>query len=107
MAVKMHITQAKDDQTSERRADRSSRQSRAPHSKLRRSSAELLLLLRFLLLCFLGHIGAPVLKFENAAETDSHKNIPCAYCKVLPAAAAFTGDLAQVFWRQARKPPPA
>jgi len=46
--------------------------------KARHPSRRLLLLLRFLFLCFLRHSGAPVLKFENAAETDSHKNIPCA-----------------------------
>jgi hypothetical protein len=38
---------------------------------------------------------------ENSAETDSHKNIPCACSKVLPAAATFTRDCEQVFSRQA------
>ena len=47
---------------SKRRLDVSSRQSRASHLKLRRSSSGLLLLLRFLFLCFLSHSRAPLLK---------------------------------------------
>jgi hypothetical protein len=76
-AVKMHIAQAKGDPTSKRRLDMSSRRSRASHLKLRRPSAELLLLLRFLFLCFLRHSGAPVLRLGAGVLGSGLQAVSC------------------------------